>query len=77
MTAEVEKAMERLDGELFARRQGDAGSDGSEDARPTGWCLCGCGQRADPGARFLVMHDRRADSPALRERYGTISGLVV
>lgn len=76
VTTEIEKAMETLDAERFARRQSDAGSDDG-DVRPTGWCLCGCGQRADPGARFLVMHDRRADSPVLRERYGTISGLVV
>lgn len=76
VTADLQAAMGKLDAERFARRQTDDGS-GDDEARPTGWCLCGCGERTDPGARFLVMHDRRAESPALRERYGTIAGLVV
>jgi hypothetical protein len=77
VTAEIEKAMSKIDSERFARRQSDDAFAIGADQPPTGWCLCGCGQRADPGARFLVMHDRRADSPALRERYGTVAGLVV
>lgn len=76
VTADLQKAMETLDQERFARRHGDVGSPNGE-AQSTGWCLCGCGEQIEPGARFLVMHDRRAESPALRERYGTISGLVV
>lgn len=76
VTADLEKALESVDAERFARRHSDLGSANGK-ARPTGWCLCGCGEQIEPGARFLVMHDRRAESPALRERYGTISGLVV
>lgn len=76
MTTEVEKAMHTVDVERFARRHDDSGSTNNE-AQPTGRCMCGCGQPTDPGARFLVMHDRRAESPTLRETYGSIRGLVV
>jgi len=77
VTSELEKALEVIDAERFARRISDDATAGGADERPTGQCMCGCGQPTDPGARFLVMHDRRADSPVLRERYGQVKGLVV
>lgn len=47
------------------------------DVAPTGWCFCGCGEVAAPGKFFVVTHDRKAESAIIREKYGSIAGLVV
>jgi hypothetical protein len=77
VTELVAKALATIDAERFARRTGDDGGVPAQ-RRPTGWCHCGCGKAVvDPGALFYVSHDRRAGSPELRERYGSIRGLVI
>jgi hypothetical protein len=73
----MEKALAVVDATRFARRLSDDAAVGGSAQSPVGVCMCGCGEPTDSGARFLVMHDRRADSPVLRERYGTVAGLVV
>ena len=77
VTTEMEKALAVVDATRFARRLSDDAGVSGFAQNPTGVCMCGCGEATDSGARFLVMHDRRADSPVLRERYGTIAGLAV
>jgi len=75
VTERLTKAFATIDAERFARRAEDDGSTPSR--RPTGWCQCGCGRSVDQGALFYRAHDRRAESSVLRERYGSVAGLVI
>lgn len=75
VTERLTKAFATIDAERFARRAEDDGS--TPTRRPTGWCQCGCGRSVDEGSLFYRAHDRRAESSVLRERYGSVAGLVI
>ncbi|WP_235009787.1 hypothetical protein [Mycobacterium sp. 3519A] len=47
-----------------------------EPAEPDGTCFCGCGEATSDGKFFVTSHDRRAESRAIRERFGDIATFV-
>jgi hypothetical protein len=47
------------------------------DVRPNGSCYCGCGATTKHGKYFVVTHDRKAETRAIRERFGNIATFVV
>jgi hypothetical protein len=47
------------------------------DVRPNGRCYCGCGEATKAGKFFVITHDRKAETRAIRERFGNIATFVV
>lgn len=43
---------------------------------PSGYCLCGCGERTKKGSYFLVGHDKKALCK-LAEGYGGVVSMLV